>query len=462
MHLRLALALLLLCAPAARAAGFYYPGLGATPLGRGATGAAGAGDLSALAYNPAGLLELTGLRVQADVTLSNQSVTFTRQGSCGAPPGSPCADVNNGAGGFFNAVGGVSYRMGNLALALGAYGPPSIGRYQYPNPRTVQGNPAVQAPQRYSLIDSDNFILYPSLGAAYRVASWLDLGAVVAVRTFHVHQTQSLFVLGNIGGDVPEADAIATFDARDTARLAVGAGLVVRPLAGLSLGLSARPSVPVHATGTLDVDAPLASVAGVRVEGRSAKVDLTLPAEARLGLRYERGRWAGLFDVGWEGWGVLREMVVTPLDVVLKTGQGATEEATKVAPIHLAKHFHAAWSFRAGGEVDLPDAIVPSLISAIRFRLGALYETSAIPDETLQVDFPNTDRIGGTLGLTARIQQVSITLGYAHYFSSTRTVTDSIVTRVDPYPAPPFVIGNGSYQGSLDVFAAQAAFTFGP
>ena len=444
------IALGLLSSPAL-AAGFYFPDLGAKPLGRGATGAAGPGDLSALAINPAGLAELTGLRLQAELSVVNQPVSFQRAGSCGS--GSAlCPAVENDGGPFLDTVSGASLQLGDFVLALGAYGPPSVGRYRYPDPRVQSANVGLGAPQRYSLVESDNFILYPGIGAAWRAQSWLDLGAVVQLRTVHLHQTQSIFVLGDIGGDIPEADAIASFDARDSARLAFGFGLVARPAKGLSIGLSARPAIPVHAEGTLDVAAPLATAVGITVSGRAAKVDLTLPAEARLGIRYAEARWLAFADLTWEGWGVLRELVVTPLDVVLKTGSGANEVDTKVGPIRLQKHYRGAFSFRLGGEYALFDWL--------RLRAGALYETSAIPDETLQVDFPNSGRAAGTLGATAQWRGFEATVGYAHFFQTNRAVSTSIATRTNPYPAPPFVIGNGQYQTSLDALASQLAYAF--
>src|SRR5207245_9084732 len=109
----------------------------------------------------------------------------------------PCDTVENSGGAFLNTMSGASWKKGDLVLALGAYGPPSIGRYQYPDPRTMTTAIAIHAPQRYSLIQSDNFILYPSLGAAYRITPWLDAGAVIQVRTFHVRQAQSIFALGD-------------------------------------------------------------------------------------------------------------------------------------------------------------------------------------------------------------------------------------------------------------------------
>jgi long-subunit fatty acid transport protein len=456
--LALSLAPALAASSPALASGFYYSDLGAKPLGRGATGAAGAGDLSAMAQNPAGLLELDGLRVQLELSLTGQPVSFRRAGSCGGGS-SACPSVENSSGAFLNTLSGASLRFGDFVAALGVYGPPSVGRYQYADPRAPQVDVASYAPQRYSLIESDNFILYPGVALAWRATRWLDVGAVVQVRTFHVHQAQSIYVLGDVGGDLPEADAIATFDARDRARLAFGAGLIARPLPGLSIGLSARPAVPVHAEGTLEVNAPLASIAGIRVEGHAAQVELTLPAEAMLGVRYERGAFLGEFDLGWEGWGTLREIVVTPLDVVLKQGTGDNEVDTKIAPIHLLKHYHGAFSFRLGGEWELPARWLPENL-ALRLRAGALYEQSAIPDDTLQVDFPNLDRAAATLGATARYRALSLTLGYAHFFSSSRTVTNSAVARINPLGTVPFLIGNGTYQSSLDALAGQLAYSF--
>ncbi len=459
MNCRL-LALALCASTQALAAGFYFPDLGAGPLGRGATGAAGAGDLSAIVHNPAGLLELSGLRVQVELSAADQPASFTRAGICGGGT-SLCPTVSNSSGAFLNTVSGISYRFGDFAVALAAYGPPSIGRYQYPDPRDAgtANAAALSAPQRYSLIASDNFILYPGVGAAYRIARWLDFGAVAQLRTVHVKQTQSLYVLGDLGGDLPEADAVATFDAKESARLVFGAGLIARPLEGLSIGLSGRPAVPVHATGTLDINAPLANAVGVVVSGRAARVDLTLPADARLGLRYDRPEWMAEFDLTWEGWGGLREMVVTPVDVVLKTGTGANEVDNPVAPIHIPRHYRGSFSFRLGGERELPSSWLPSSFS-LRLRAGALYETSAIPDETLQADFPNLSRGAGTLGATVRYRALAVTVGYAHFFESSRTVTSSIVARINPLGSRPFIVGNGQYQSSLDALALQAAWAF--
>lgn len=419
------------------AAGFTYPDIGATALGRGATGAAqGTGDLASVLYNPAGLVEVRGLRLQADVSSAFQSLDFTR--ACAT-----CGTVSNSGGAFLNTVTGVSWeaRRG-LVFAASVYGPPSIGRETFPDPRVVRPS---KAPQRYSLISSDDVIIYPGVAAAWRALPWLDVGAVVQVRYFRAHHVQSIFSVGGVGGDIPDLDAVVDADATDRARLTGGLGVTVRPLAGLSLGLSARPSEPVHATGTLAVTLPsFAAAAGASVEGNAARIDLRLPAQARLGVRYERGAASGEVDATWENWGSLDAFTVTPVGVLLHQG-GTTQP---VGPIAIPRRWHAAFSVRAGGEYTLGPATL---------RAGALVEQSAIPDETLQIDFVNVQRAAATLGATLRHRGLAVTAGWAHFFPVQRTVTTSTVTRTDPYDAPAFVIGNGTYSTSLDVVALQLA-----
>lgn len=427
------------------AAGFYSPDLGAVPLGRGGTGATGTGDLSSVFYNPAGLVELHGLRLQADLSLANQSVDFTRAGRCGPLA---CPTVSDSYGAFVNTISGVSWELRpGLVLAASVNGPPSVGRENFPDPRAVR-SVLTEAPQRYSLISSDNVIVYPGVSAAWRALPWLDVGATVQLRYFHTHQVQSIFSVGSIGGDLPDFDAIVDAQAQESARLTGGAGVVVRPAEGFSIGLSARPGEPVHASGTLDVTLPpFAAAAGASTSGRNARVDLDLPPQARLGARYQRGPLRLDLDGTWENWGTLGAFTVTPVDIVLH--QGGTDQ--KVGPIAIPKRWHAAFSARGGAEYGALDWLT--------LRAGALFEQGAIPDETLQIDFVNLTRAAATLGATVRFRGLAGSVGYAHFFPAARTVTTSQVKRTDPYEAPAFIIGNGDYRAALDVVAFQVAAT---
>jgi long-subunit fatty acid transport protein len=435
---------LVLCSAPAFGAGFFYPDLGAGPLGRGATGAAGAGDLSALALNPAGLASLEGVRLQGELSMTWQPIDFTRAGNCGPRA---CGTVSNSAGAFLNTLSGISVALRpGLVVAAGIYGPPSMGRENFPDPRSVQGSIAAGAPQRYSLISENNLVLFPGLGAGWRALDWLDVGAVVQLRYFRGRQAQSIYTLAGVGGENADLEALASADATDAARPVFGLGVIARPLEGLSIGLSARPGSPVHATGTLDVVLPpIAAAAGTSVTGRAARIDLSLPPEARLGIRYQRGAAAAELDLTWENWGVVQAITVTPLDIVLH--QGGSD--TAVGPIQVPRRWKAAFSGRLGAEIELSRWLT--------LRAGALYESSAIPDQALQIDFVSLSRLAATLGATARWKALSFTAGYAHFFPQERTVSDSQVARINAYPDTPLIVGNGRYQTSLDLLAIQLA-----
>src|SRR5262249_30855963 len=239
-------------------------------------------------------------------------------------------------------------------------------------------------------------------------------------------------------------DAVASVDATDSARLAFGFGAIARPLPGLSIGLSARPGVPVHAAGTLDIELPsFATAAGATVTGRDVRVDFTMAPEARLGLRWERGPLTALFDLTWENWGVLPGMTVTPVDIVIH--QGGSDQ--KVQPITIPRKWHAAWTGRLGA--------ASQALGWLKVRAGALYEPGAIPDETLQIDFASLPRFAATAGATARWRSFEATFAWAHIFRSDRKVTTSQVERINPYPDAPFIVGNGDYSTAIDVLALQ-------
>src|SRR5687767_14906368 len=167
---------LVLLAVEAGAAGFYFGDNGTKALMTGGAFAGEADDLSAIQHNPGGLTQLSGFHFLLDVELLNHDVSFLRKdpGGTGAVPNT----VTNQGGIFvlpFAAFGyGLDVADRPLTLAVGVYGPPSVGRYKYPAPnyeKDAQGryleNPRKFAPQRYALVHNDVIILFPGLSVAY-------------------------------------------------------------------------------------------------------------------------------------------------------------------------------------------------------------------------------------------------------------------------------------------------------
>ena len=62
-------------------------------------------------------------------------------------------------------------RTVGLVVAAGIYGPPSVGRENFPDPRQVQGSAIAGAPQRYMLVSEENVVLFPGAGILV-ISAW--------------------------------------------------------------------------------------------------------------------------------------------------------------------------------------------------------------------------------------------------------------------------------------------------
>jgi hypothetical protein len=69
-------------------------------------------------------------------------------------------------------------------------------------------------------------VVYPGLGAGFRALDWLDVGAAAQLRYFRARQVQSIYSLGGQSSEITDIDAVASADARETARLVFGLGAI--------------------------------------------------------------------------------------------------------------------------------------------------------------------------------------------------------------------------------------------
>ena len=250
--------------------GFYYADLGARQLGRGATGAAGAGDLSAIIYNPAGLADLEGLTVQIDLQLAQQHTSFTRSGGCGAASMTPCRigrrrlrHLPQHALGsraqprrLVTGLEGLRRRR-RRSWPLGGWVPTAI---PIRATSSTASEVASGAPQRHSLISSSNIILYPGIAKRPGMPpTGFPSARGPSFRYFHIKHCKSIYGAGGISGDFPDFDAIASIDAKEVAYPVFDGGVIFRPvpsMRNISLGLSGRLGAPVSADGTISIETP--------------------------------------------------------------------------------------------------------------------------------------------------------------------------------------------------------------
>jgi long-chain fatty acid transport protein len=434
----------------ARAAGVEHPDVGTVALGRGGAYAADPDGGLALVYNPAGFGRQRGLRATLDASLAWQRLTFTPAGGGAA--------ASNGAPPFVAPAGVVSFGTGaigplaGLAFAIGVAGPSAIGRLEYP---------AVGA-QRYALVSSDTQIAYASAAVAAAFNRWLAAGVTLQLVHGTARFTQAVSN-GDAPGTDPSEDTLAHVDVASGLIPTAVVGVTARPTERVAVGVSYRPRFTFTADGSLTTDLPkTAHAAGAHQVGTDTSFALPFPDVVRLGVLVRpRPRWLVEADVVYERWSALRAVTLTPRGIVIVSDNFVTSKP--LPEIVFPKSFDDAVSVRMGGEHEL----VPGRLTV---RAGYLHETSAVPDASTSVDFPNWERDVVAVGASFAIPRapVALDVAYAHHFLPTRTVTASRIAQVvtpclvpgctDPTPA---VVGNGTYEASLDVLAVSLRLAFG-
>jgi long-chain fatty acid transport protein len=472
-----ALVAALAVATSAQASGFYFGDNGSKALLQGGAFTAQADDLTAIMYNPAGLAQLDGVQFAIDAQLINHDTSFKRQDP-GFDPNNPSAlpnTVTNTGGIFFLPFIGASYALNlmdhRLTLALGVYGPPSDGRYNYgagPNGepdicatdaagvktcRPAEPNyakdangkyiqsPRKYAPARYSLINNDIIIIYPSFSAAFQIHRRFSVGIslqlVVSKFMFRQALYSGLSTPTTQAGEDPLFDSLVTVNLDGKVNFTGIVGAMFSPLDNLQFGASFRPPIPIRANGTLALElGEAAQGLNSVVTGDQAELKLTLPMELRIGARFQPIKRLGInADFVYQGWDSVKELLLTPKDISLKIGSG---ESKPVAPFHIPKNWHATYSVRVGASFDV--------IKYLTLHAGFFYETAAAPDEYTDIGFLHFDRFFISGGVTAHLWKLDLVAGVAGSPPVNKAVTTSLVTAGSTDPEiPGSVVGLGLY-----------------
>ena len=197
--------LLVLYTTTAWGSGFFTPTHGVHIQGRGGAGVLSAVDINALWYNPAMLAGLGKFHLTVDVTLLNQSSSFTR-----AP-----RTLQNGNVIQYPSVDNLAQPLGvpqlgiasdfgtdQFVFALGAWAPNGLTS-RYPE----------KGPQRYSIVDTEgSFSLSVALALAWRVSDWLWIGASFQNHIVKIRLVNTLTVWPGFTGDAESGEYDVLFE----------------------------------------------------------------------------------------------------------------------------------------------------------------------------------------------------------------------------------------------------------
>jgi len=463
----------LLSASTAGAAGLFTADRGVRPLGRGGAFVAGADDIGAIWYNPAGLAD-TGTTLYIDFAWLNFSSEYTRQ--------TQVTDANgtvrtfkypqvNGTTPFLPipTIGG-SYAFGKnkeFTIALGVLAPyTAIASY----PLTVAGQPS---PSRYSLVSLDGSALVVS-GAyfAYKPIEQIRIGfgLQALVGTFKSRVVFSASPPDRVisSPEDPQYDSLSQLNVGPIVAPSGNFGIIAVPDKHVHIGASAQLPFLINAPATINVRLPTAAVFDkASQDGDKARVRFELPPVLRFGVEY-RTEIDDDSDIRVEAayvrefWSVHDSIDVRPENVKLFNITGFPSPFG-VAPISLPRHFQDSNSFRLGGEYSTKKIFTSNRID---IRAGASYETSAIPQEWVSPLTYDANKIilGGGASLHAgehwRLDAVGalVLLG-----STTVSPAEAQVPRVNPVQGNPTkteAINGGDYSARAIILGVGAQYKF--
>ncbi len=452
----------------ARAGGLYFTSRGVRPLARGGAFVAGADDLGALWYNPAGLVDAQGTFL-ADAALMLYGADFTRE-----------TQVTDGAGVVqtykFQPVHADNppIPIPTLAFAVpfgderrwtfggGAFAPYApLLRW----PETMQdGSPA---PSRYSLVSLEGSALAVlEAFAAYKISEEWRVGVGLQLLT---GAFQSTVVLGAAPPGLLSAPEDPNYDALTQTRALIATpsgnlGVQWIPSQYVRFGLAGQLPYWIDAPGTVHVRLPTAAVFdSASQSGDSAGVKFRLPAEARFGVEVRPTPQVRV-EASYEHqfWSLHDTIDITPSGIALNNVT-AFPSPYYIPKISIQRHFKDSDSVHLGGELralDNPD-------TKIDLRLGFQYETSAIPNayvSPLTVDGDKLTFAGG-VGLTFGRARFDLTFAWVQMLDQYVPPGSAALSVINPVQGNPIpnqpAVNGGAYSASAPIIGLGFQYTFG-
>jgi long-chain fatty acid transport protein len=446
----------------ARAGGLYFSDRGVRPLGRGGAFVAGADDLGAIWYNPAGLAD-AGSSILVDASWLNFSSDYTRQTEVQGSGGAEYVytfPTTHGTTPFLpipTIAGSVAFgKKKEWTVALGAF-----------SPYTAIASYPANAPSRYSLVSlAGSALVETGAWLAYKPAEWLRLGAgfELLVGTF----TSSVVMNANpkdrlfAAPEDPAYDGLSQISVGPIFAPSGNAGVTIVPDPHVRIGLSGQAPTHISSPATVEVQLPSAPVFdNAKQVGDQANVTFDLPPIFRAGVEVRPVDKLRI-EVAYvrEFWSVQQDLVIRPTNLAIDNIT-AFPSPFKVSTITIPRDFQDSNSFRLGGEVGIP--VGKYLVDV---RLGLNYETSAIPTAYLSPLTIDLNKF--TLGFGAGFHPSAhwrFDVVYAHVFAFQTTVppAEAAIPQINPVrgnPTATETVNGGTYAARADVLGIGVNYVF--
>ena len=411
-------------APAARGSGFLIYEHGAAAMGLAGAFVGVANDPSAIFHNPGGLAFLEGTQVSLGGTVIIPS------GSLSLPnwPDPTYKNVDQVDQTFFAPNVYITHRLSDkVAVGIGLFAPFGLGT-KWPE----------KYPLRYIGVSNEMQTVIVNPTIAYRISDNLGLGFGVS----YVHSSLTLDLVRRVSfGPYGAYDVPASVDGASGSTISWNVGLLYKANK-FSWGLNYRSGFSVKYEGNLKLDSvnvptPLK---GYIPASSEANTTFNFPNIVGLGIGYQlTPKFLVSFDFHYFGWSVYDQY---------KIDINYPDPLPDPEPEVVGENFKDSVIFRGGLEYKLNDALT--------LRGGFLYDQTPQPEESVDPNLPDANRIALIGGFGYSFGKFRIDLGYQYEIFSDRKSPNR-----DVYLLPNGLnLGEGTYSTSAHLIGVNLSYRF--
>lgn len=406
-------------------AGFALNEMGARPLGMGNAFTAIADNPTAIFFNPAGLVSLSGIQVEGGVSMVAPSFGYTTT----IPGSSAATDVSGEDEIFWVPNFYATYRVHDrAALGIGVYAPFGLG-LSWPESVDVNGT-SLPWPGRTSVRHIELQTMFITPTAAIKLHDRIYIGGGLSIVKGAVTLERNIAAPG---GD-PADDVLLKLSGDDVS-FGATAGLLIKAVPRLlNVGFTYRGGTTLSFGGSgvfRDRNGGRSGISASlqqRLRDGRVRADLTLPHTFSFGIAAfptERLTVGVTLDV--VTWSSHEEMRIQFLD---------DPELTTAEP----KNWRNTVAVRLGAEYEV--------VKNLPVRLGFIFDQSPVPNTTVGPELPDADRYEVTVGIGYSWMGFRADLAYLMMFTGDN----------DTAPTAPIT---GQYRSSSHVVGLSLAWTCG-
>jgi len=409
---------LVLCSLPALGSGFSINEQGARAMAQAMAFVARADDASAVFYNPAAITQLEGTHLYSGMTMIGQSSNWM-DGDLGL-------DIDSDDKMVFPPHFYLTHQFSdNWFMGLGVFVPFGLGK-EWPD----------DFPGKYNSKMAVLEVFYLNPNIAFKVSDKVSLAVGVDILKAKAKLDRVLplfFIIPGVpdGYFSAEVDDIKVgWNAAMHVKLTENVFLGVSYRAGTKLDMEGDLTITLPHTGDPVVDGTLAAL----FPSQPVRAEISLPGVLSFGVGGNvTDRFETEVDIQWTNWSVYENLPFY-----------FSEQTAALQDSENPKDWTNAWTIRWGNEFHYNESF--------DIRAGMYYDTTPIPDETLDPLLPGNNRFSFQVGFGWHNEKMTFDFAYMYLNIFERDISPNLDVGIIP--------NTGTYNGSGHLFGISLGYKF--